>query len=1684
VKVIAKTLRHALVPPVGLERHPLIAYGLAGLMVAASFFVRNDLAVSFANRPLLIVFMPAIIVASALGGLGPGLFATAATGIGLLFVLLPPHGGWTQIPPHDLFQWAVLLLSGGLVTLLSEGLRRSRIQAEADRRLHAVTLASIGDAVLATDPSGVIVFLNPAAARLTGWTADAAVGQPLARVFRVVVEADRRDAGDPVGRVLASGAVVLGADHAVLIARDGREIPIRDSAAPIRLGDGRIGGVVVVFQDESGRRVAEDEVTRQRSQLRQVIDTLPDLVWLKDLDGRYLFCNRAFEAHFGASESVLQGRRDEDFVPPEMADWFRIHDHRALEADGPVSVEEEITLAEGERRVIVDTLKTPMRDPAGRVVGVLGVARDVTIRRQIEEELRLSIGRLGRIAATVPGMLYDFGVKPDGGDGLLYASDYCREIFEVEATAAVADHWALRRMMDPEDGERMRREQKIATEAGALFSCEVRITTPSGKRKWVQFSSRPVATPDSTGAIRSGVAIDVTERKAAEEARFRAEDLFRRMADLIGEVFWLATPDFSRLDYVSPAFETVWGLSCADLYRDGRAWMDAVEPDDRALIEASLAGLADGRPTDVEFRIRRPDGELRWIGARGYPLCDPDGRVSVASGVAADITDRRRARERLETAQAQLRLFVENAPASLAMLDCEMRYLIASRRWLTDYGIETLDEIVGRSHYEVFPEIPERWKEIHRRCLAGATEKCDEDMFLRADGCTDWLRWEIRPWYQSDRVVGGLLIMSETITEQVKAREQLRKLSQAVEQSPSGIRITDLAGRIEYVNDAFVAMSGYTREELIGAGSSIVSSGLTPEATHEEMWQAIAAGRPWEGEFINRRKSGEIYIEYSRVLPVRQDGGVVTHYLAIGDDITERKRIGRELELYRHNLEDVVEVRTAALQAAEARQRLILESSADGLYGLDLDGALTFINPSACAMLGLEADRVLGRPAHLLFHHSDAEGQAHPFEECPVFATLRDGVVRRVDDEVFWHASGRWFPVAYAVHPMMQKQEIIGVVVSFSDISAQLEVARAREAALAEAQRLAKLRRDFLANMSHEIRTPLNAVLGLAQIGRAEASGGGKTPLLFGRIVEAGEALLEVVDDILDFSKIEAGKVHAERAPLEVGAVIDRAVTLIAPRAADKGLELEIDEAPDLPAWVMGDALRLTQVLNNLLSNAVKFTAAGGRVRLAARREAATVCFEVSDTGIGISPDQIGRLFQPFEQADGSTTRIFGGTGLGLSISRHLALLMGGDIRVASDLGDGSRFSLIVPLDEAVGPPPPPCRSVALIGAGAELDALAASLAARGCPVSRLDGLAAVPEAEAVVVGLDVGADPVGRLMLRKLAQMGRRLAVVVDPGGVGVPAGLDDVASALERPVRARHVLAADLGTPRPPLGQRQALAGYRILAAEDNEVNRMVLEEILKAAGAHVTCVANGRLALDRVERDGAGAFDLVLADIQMPEMDGYDLARALHAGFPDLPVVGVTAHAMPEEEARCLAVGMVAHVTKPVRAELLVEAVVRHARRGGAPAGPPAGAPAGPPAGAPGPTTVAPPAAGAGSEAASVDWTDLDGHYAGRPDFVVRLLGTVLDVHAETPGALRAAAAAGDVQAIGRLAHKVRGSAGNLYLDSLRQLGTDTERAAAAPGEADPVALALALAEAVDALLQAIGVRRGAAPSAGGG
>lgn len=790
-------------------------------------------------------------------------------------------------------------------------------------------------------------------------------------------------------------------------------------------------------------------------------------------------------------------------------------------------------------------------------------------------------------------------------------------------------------------------------------------------------------------------------------------------------------------------------------------------------------------------------------------------------------------------------------------------------------------------------------------------------------------------------------------------------------------------------------------------------------------------------------------------------------------------------------------VQIAERQRAEAearRQRstllALINAIPDPIWFKDTEGRYVGINQACAELFGRPSSEVEGKRDEELLHPDWAQSRVEhdltalnwtgPYES-EGFSIYPDG--RRV---VFDTLRTTFYD---------DQGQLLGLVGVSRDITlrkqAEDELGKAKELA----EEAARLKSDFLANMSHEIRTPMNAIIGMSHLALKTELNPRQRDYL-GKIQQAGQHLLGIINDILDFSKIEAGKLAIEHIDFDLQQVLENLANLIGDKVAAKGLELIFNLDPALPRQLVGDPLRLGQILINYANNAVKFTEQGEvevLIRLEHEDEAqgqVLVYLGVRDTGIGLNEEEKGRLFESFQQADNSTTRKYGGTGLGLAISKSLAEAMGGSVGVDSQPGRGSLFWCRLPLGIARNQAQPLLpqadlrwRRVLVVddndSARQVLQDLLASMSFHAAAVaSGADALLAVQQAalqgrpfELLLIDWQMpGMD--GIETARRVRELGLEpaphLLMVTAHGREEVwlgaqRVGVEDV---LLKPLNPsllfdaliRSLGGAGSGAGYAPLSAGEPVPsfdGQRVLLVEDNELNREVACGLLQESGLQIDQAEHGGVALERLRAHADGYYALVLMDMQMPVLDGIACAEAIRreARFAALPIVAMTANAMPADRERCLAAGMNDHLGKPIEPEQLWATLQRWL---------PAGAE---------------PQAGA-AQAAPLDWqlpgVDLASglrRVLGKRELYQRLLGKFASSQSTFPAQLRGALASGETEHAERLAHSLKGLAGNLGAADLAAQAANLESALKDARHEELEAMLAELEQSLGALVAAI-------------
>ncbi len=648
---------------------------------------------------------------------------------------------------------------------------------------------------------------------------------------------------------------------------------------------------------------------------------------------------------------------------------------------------------------------------------------------------------------------------------------------------------------------------------------------------------------------------------------------------------------------------------------------------------------------------------------------------------------------------------------------------------------------------------------------------------------------------------------------------------------------------------------------------------------------------------------------------------------------------------------------SARQQVAHDRLQAVVSALGDGLCALDAEGKLVLLNVAGEELVGVRAAEVVNTPFLDRFELHLREGEhTRRAVTAELLSRVAGGVAVRGLVGALRVADGRELPVECVLNPVVQGGAVVGAVLLFRDVTDQREAEEALRRARRDAEAANRAKGEFLAVMSHEIRTPMNAIIGMTgllldtalteeQHDHAET------------VRRAGEALLTILNDILDFSKVDSGRLALEEIDFDLAETLDDVAAIFEDASRRSGVELVLWADPDAPARLRGDPSRLRQVLVNLVGNALKFTARGEVVVRATHRRVDgdhLARFEVRDTGVGIAPSALTALFQPFSQADSSTTRRYGGTGLGLAISRRLAGLMGGDIGVESEPGQGSTFWFTARFRDAGAPLPRRAsadlagrRALAVDGSAAVRSLLTSVLRHHGAVVvsvadaATAHGILTETDAPWDLVLVDRRVCPADRVRIARALRERDADAVMVLLGGAPTEADLrEGIATHLRKPLRAGQIaerleaaLHRDEGGPSLAVRPTRAMsaldgaAGKRVLVVEDNAVNQKVITRMLERLGFEFDVASNGLEALDAVVRRD---YAVILMDCQMPEMDGYAATRRIREDEQStgahVPIIAMTAHCLQGDLERCLEAGMDDYLPKPVSAAPLVASLRR--------------------------------------------------------------------------------------------------------------------------------------------------------------
>jgi PAS domain S-box-containing protein len=1058
------------------------------------------------------------------------------------------------------------------------------------------------------------------------------------------------------------------------VASHDREIFIREALArhnnvpsvhEIHYPDGRIirqskrptiaGGVIGLYTDVTEQRRRDADISETQDRHRRLLETLPDGVVIHS-GGKFAYVNPALiEIYGGRSHTDLIGRNSADFIPPEdREEALKLLERVMRERVTPPPVEQRRIRLDGQ--VIYVEVRHTFIQWNGKPA-ILTVIRDLTERKRTEHVLRETEQRYLSISSNLPGAVYQRVMYPDGTISFPYISRGVIETHGIDAETVKRHGSVLVNAIHPDERERFSRALQESARTLMPFDIEVRNVKPDGQVVWVRSLARPRKREDGA-IVWDGLFVDVTARKVAEE---RAAQTYRWLKEAIeslsdGFVLWDAE---DRIVLWNDRF-LAGHPQRAEIVRVGTSF--------ERLIEVGGQNLA-ARLTPVEISEWRKDRMRHHREASGsYEMMTVLGRWLLVTerrthegytvGIYTDITNRKRRADELRQSEERYRRLVQLSPDAI-FVHIDGQITFANETAATMMAAASSGDLVGRDILD-FAHPDERLKILSQsnRIGDGTPPAMLETRYVRLDGevrsCETAIT-QIR-WQNQD----AFLVVIRDIEERVEAERQQAIISAVLAQAGDSVEVCGADCSLLYVNPAFERMTGFTPEEAIGRKPADV---LDPEGMggdiYAEIHDTVGSGQSWKGLVPARRKNGTTFQQEATISPVFDEHGEIKNFIAIKRDITDRLRT------------------ETALRESEDRYRKLLALTPDAIY-VHVDTVVVYANAAAVsAFRAREEADLVGRSIFDIIHPDYRNVAEENMRKVVIegIDTLRmDQRRRRLDGTEFW-ANTSITPLTW------QGQRAALVIVR--DITEQRKSREELVRAMEAAEVANRSKSEFLANMSHELRTPLNAIIGFSEIMQNEMFGplGSQNYSEYARdIHESGMHLLHVINDILDLSKVEAGKLALQVANVNLEDVVQTCVRFIANLARDAEVGIETRIGGDLPI-VRADPRMVKQMLMNLLSNAIKFSPEGARIRIsAARRDGDLVELAVTDTGIGISEEDLPRVLEPFVQVDVPMERRQEGTGLGLPLTKSLAELHGGSFRIWSRERMGTRAVILLPI--------------------------------------------------------------------------------------------------------------------------------------------------------------------------------------------------------------------------------------------------------------------------------------------------------------------------------------------------------------------------------------------------------------------
>lgn len=1224
------------------------------------------------------------------------------------------------------------------------------------------------------------------------------------------------------------------------------------------------------------------KIIAERAKSELLVELSPEGIAIVDIEGTITLANHAFKRMLGSKdEEDIIGRRLTSFIPRErhescanfLDDVNKSELHQRIETIF-------LRLDGGKLPVDIVAANINWNDKPSAYI----VARDITERQRAEEALRQSEDRF----RTLTEHSSDAIAIVDIDGNLKYLSQSNVRVQGDKPEDLIGISFAD--LIHPDDLKGLIEVfNDLINNKHEFITATYRCRHKDGSWRIMEAVSRNFFDDPNIKGIVTNYH-DITERKQAEEALRESEGNYRSMVEDLNDIVFNFDLS-SNITYVSPVIETLFGYKPEEVINT--SFLKYVHPDDAKDVVDNMERNLEGMLESYEYRIITKDGSIRHVRSSSKFLYE-DGKPVSFTGIMADVTEQKKARDALQESEEKYRILVENANDGILIVQDGL-FKFANQRMveISGYGVKELID----SSFLVFahPDEVDKISEINRKHATGEKKVTVSELaIIHKDGHRVDIEFNASNFIYNEEL--AVLVIIRDITERKVYEDKLIENTQyfrsLIDTLHEDIIVIDKDYRITDINNSFLIKTGEKREKIVGRNCHDVIYGYKRPCAFEDqicpLNSILSTGE--NVQTIHKQVKEDGSIQYTSIIasPLKDSDGNITKIVEAIRDVSDIHQAHEKI------------------RESEENYRNLVENLNDIVFNIDLDGNFTYLSPIIEKISGYKIDDIVGQPIEKFIHPDDLPG----FHEM-----LKKGMEKRKESYDFKAIDKRGETHYISASGRVQRRDSkpIGITGIMTDVTDSRMMREELKAAKIRAEESNRAKSEFLANMSHEIRTPMNAILGFSELLleedlTEEQMENVKT------IYESGDILLALINDILDLSKIESGKMVVNEEAFYLLEFLNSVMSLFRPKAEEKGLKLNLKIDKDISSQIVSDPDKIRQIIINLIGNAVKFSDSG-KIDVSAKMkekddETDILTISVKDTGIGIPQKKIEAIFDPFSQVDASTTRRYGGTGLGLSITKNLVELFDGKIRVTSREGKGSTFTFSIPVkrptaEEREAQVDEPKKILIVEDDASTLRLYKKYLERDGYEViSSMMGKDALPLAEKhlpSMIILDVLLpDIVGWEVLSRLKKSEKTSDIPVIVVSVlpekdkAISLGAIDYA---EKPISGASLVKKIESLTK----SKKQKIDLNIVIVDDDKPVLEFLSEMLDEEGFSTVPFSDPQEAIDFIK--AGNSVDMIILDIYMPKISGFDIMSVLkeEGELKNIPIIFVTGKAMSEKEMK---------------------------------------------------------------------------------------------------------------------------------------------------------------------------------------